>query len=310
MSSDDAVTTTGPRLWGRWRRLIFGNGEPPPESVPDRIGRYRILSLLGEGGMGRVYAAEDETLQRRVAVKTLKEWDERSTRRFLREARAAARVSHPNVCPIYEVGEDQGRLFLATELLEGETLARRLERGPLPPGETLTLAREMLAALETLHEAGIIHRDLKPSNVFLTAHGARLLDFGLAREVPKDVSRDLASDGDLTRPGVILGTPGYMAPEQILGRDVGPHTDLFAVGIVLYEALSGHRPFPGDSAVQLLSAILHEEPPALEGPGPVIALDPPIRRALAKPPDRRFASAREMADALVSIHILPSAAGW
>ena len=294
---EDDVTTTGPHRRGFWQKL-FGNGEPPAERVPERIGRYRVLSLVGEGGMGRVYAAEDETLRRRVAVKTLKASDEKSLERFLREARAAARISHPNVCPVYEVGEDGGGLFLATELLEGETLATRLQRGPLSVAEALTLAREILGALEALHEAGIVHRDLKPSNVFLTAHGSRLLDFGLARELPRDISRDLVSGGALTRPGVIIGTPGYMAPEQVLGRAIDPRTDLFAVGIILYESLSGRRPFPGDSAVQVLSAVLHEEPPAL-GDGPALAaLDLPIRRALAKPPGRRFASAREMADAL------------
>ena len=297
---EGAPTTTGPRRWDAWRRILFGDAAPRDGALPRRIGRYRIVSLLGEGGMGRVYVAEDETLQRRVAVKTLKEHGKESELRFLREARAAARISHPNVCPIFEVGEDEGGPFIATELLEGETLAQRLRRGTLPVPEALTLASEMLAALEALHEAGIVHRDIKPSNVFLTGHGSRLLDFGLARELPSDVTRDLVSGGELTRPGIILGTPGYMSPEQVLGRDVDARTDLFAVANLLYEALTGRRPFPGESAVQILSAVLHEEPPALGDSPSLAALDPPIRRALSKPPDRRFSSAREMAEALLA----------
>jgi serine/threonine-protein kinase len=247
--------------------------------------------------MGRVFAAEDETLQRRVAVKVLKEWDDSSHRRFLREARAAARISHPNVCPIFEIGEEGGRPFLATELLSGETLAERLGRGALPVDELLALAQDMLAALGALHEAGIIHRDVKPSNVFLTNQGAKLLDFGLARPLPRDLAEALASGGDVTRPGVLVGTPSYMAPEQILGGPLDERADLFAAGVVLYEALTGRRPFEGGSAIQVLSAILHEEPPPLTGtPGEVFAA--PLGRALAKPPEQRFTSAREMADAL------------
>ena len=300
---DEDVTTTGPQRQGLWQRL-FGHGlEMPPDGrLPRRIGRYRILSLLGEGGMGRVYLAEDRTLRRRLAVKVLKESNETSRARFMREAQAAAAVSHPHVCPVFDVGEDRGQLFLAMELLEGETLARRLERGPLPVPETLTLAQEVLAALEALREAGIVHRDLKPSNVFLTAHGARLLDFGLAQELPREITRDLASKGEpLTRDGIIMGTPGYMAPEQVLGGAVDTRTDLFALAIVVYEALTGRRPFPGESPIQVLSAALHEEPLPLGNSPQLKALDRPLRRALAKPPDQRFSSAQEMADALKEV---------
>ncbi len=295
---DDVATATGQRRWNFWRRLLGGTGGPDPvEGVPERIGRYRVVELLGEGGMGRVFAAEDQTLQRRVAVKVLKEWGDSSRRRFLREARAAARISHPNVCPIFEVGEHGGRPFLATELLTGETLAKRLQRGPLSLHEVLDLARDMLAALGALHESGIVHRDVKPSNVFLTSHGAKLLDFGLARDLPRDVTAALASGGELTPSGILVGTPGYMAPEQVLGHPVDERADLFATGVILYEALTGRRPFTGASTVQVLSAVLHEDPPSLTG-NPLGVFDPPLRRALAKPPDQRFASAREMTDAL------------
>jgi tetratricopeptide (TPR) repeat protein len=289
--SDDEVTVTSPRRRGLWGRL-FGNGEP------ERIGRYRILSLLGEGGMGRVYLAEDESLRRRLAVKTLKEDDKSLSDRFKKEAIAAAAVSHPNICPVFDVGEDRGRPFLAMELLEGETLARRLKRGPLGVEEAVTLAGQVLAALGAVHEAGIVHRDLKPSNVFLTAHGVRLLDFGLARALPSDVTRRLASDGEKTASGIILGTPGYMAPEQVHGGVVDARTDLFAVGIILYEALTGRPPFSGETPVQVLAATLHEEPAPLGVTAKLRALDTPLRRALAKPPEKRFASAREMAEAL------------
>ena len=248
--------------------------------------------------MGRVLLASDDTLRRKVALKTLKRKDRSSRRRFLREARAAARISHPNVCPIFEVGEEGGWPFLAMELLSGETLAARLRREPLSPAEAMDVAEDVLAALGALHDAGVVHRDLKPSNIFLTPHGAKLLDFGLARELPGDVARALATATDLTRPGLIIGTPGYMAPEQILGHPVDARADLFAAGAVLYEALTGQRPFRGDSAIQALSGTLYEEPPPLAGAPALVALDAPIRRAMAKKPAERHASAREMASAL------------
>jgi tetratricopeptide (TPR) repeat protein len=248
--------------------------------------------------MGRVLLAEDDALRRKVALKTLKRTDRSSRHRFLREARAAARISHPNVCPIFEVGKERGRPYLAMELLSGETLGNRLRRGPLAPGEALDVAEDLLAALGALHDAGVVHRDLKPSNIFLTPHGAKLLDFGLARELPGEVARALASASDLTRPGLIIGTPGYMAPEQVLGKPVEARADLFAAGAVLYEALSGQRPFPGESVVQSLSRTLYDEPPALAGSSTLVALDPPIRRALSKKPEERHASARAMADDL------------
>jgi tetratricopeptide (TPR) repeat protein len=299
--SDDERTPPSPSPRG-WNLLgwLFGarGAEEWPEDHPPRIGRYRVLQLLGEGGMGRVHLAEDERLRRRVALKTLKRRDSASRRRFLREARAAARISHPNVCPIFEVGDEGGRPFLAMELLPGETLAARLGRGPLPPAEALDLAEDLLAALGALHEAGVAHRDVKPSNLFLTPHGGKLVDFGLARAMPSEVARAIGTTGDFTLPGLVIGTPGYMAPEQILGHEVDARADLFAAGALLYEALGGRRPFPGDSVVAVLSCTLYEEPPPLGGPRELLALDAPIRRALAKKPAERYASAREMVDAL------------
>jgi eukaryotic-like serine/threonine-protein kinase len=283
---------------GVLRRLLDGlRGETPAPAAgdPRRLGRYRILHRLGQGGMGVVFAAEDDSLGRRVAVKTIAEPDDSARKRFRREARAAAGVNHPNVCQVYEIGEDGGQLFIAMELLEGEPLAQRLLRGPLPVREAVALGRGMLAALSALHTTGFVHRDLKPSNVFLTPHGVKLLDFGLARDLPKELTQSLETGTELTRPGLLVGTPRYMAPEQVLGHEVGARTDLFSAAAILYEAVSGRPAFLGTTVVEVLSATLHEQPPALAGDAAVVAFDRVLRRALAKRPAERPASAAEMA---------------
>ena len=284
---------------GVLRRLLDGlRGETPAPGAagdPRHLGRYRILHRLGQGGMGVVFAAEDDSLGRRVAVKTIAEPDESARRRFRREARAAAGVNHPNICQVYEIGEDGGQLFIAMELLEGESLADRLRRGPLPVEEAVALGRGMLAALSALHTTGVVHRDLKPSNVFLTPHGVKLLDFGLARPLPKELTQSLETGTELTRPGLLVGTPRYMAPEQVLGHEVDARTDLFSAAAILYEGVSGRAAFLGTSVVEVLSATLHEQPPALAGDAAVVALDRVLRRALAKRPADRPASAAEMA---------------
>ena len=256
--------------------------------------------------MGTVYAAEDESLGRRVAIKTITNPDEEARKRFWREARAAASLSHPHVCQVFEIAEDEGRLFIAMELLDGESLSDRLRRGSLPVAEALTLGREMLSALAALHAQGVIHRDLKPSNVFLTPHGTKLLDFGLARPLPADVSGALSLDSDLTRSGLLVGTPRYMAPEQILGDEVDARTDLFAAGALLFEALAGRPAFPGAKAVEVMQATLHEQPPALAGSSAVVAFDRVIRRALAKSPAERYPSAEAMSRDLSGIALVDS----
>jgi serine/threonine protein kinase/tetratricopeptide (TPR) repeat protein len=270
----------------------------PGGAAPARIGRYTILGKLGEGGMGIVYAGVDEGLGRAVAVKTLPSdtADDAARRRFQREAKAAAAINHPNVCQIYETGEDEGRLFIAMERLEGETLGDRLKRGALSVAEALPIGLEALAALQALHARGIVHRDLKPSNVFLTAHGVKLLDFGLARASHSDLS--LASISDLTRTGMVLGTPRYMSPEQVTGEGLDTRSDLFSVGAILFEMLSGRPAFGGRNAVEILHATMYEQPPALTGSPAVAALDRVIRRALAKKPSERPASAEAMAEEL------------
>ena len=273
---------------------------PPDEAVPDRIGHYAIARKLGQGGMGVVYAARDERLERTVAVKTMSSLahDETARKRFWREARAAASVNHPNVCHIYEIGEHGDELFIAMELLEGESLAERLRHGPLSVAETVPIGLGILAALGALHARGIVHRDLKPSNVFLTRHGVKLLDFGLARPSDPELARSLSSATELTRTGMLVGTPRYMAPEQVTGDDLDARTDLFATGAILFEMLAGRPAFAGANVVEILHATLHEQPPALVGSPAIAAADRVIHQALAKRPAERPASAEAMAEEL------------
>jgi serine/threonine protein kinase/tetratricopeptide (TPR) repeat protein len=276
---------------------------PVREGLPIRIGHYAIARKLGQGGMGVVYAARDERLERIVAVKTMSAMssltsDETARKRFWREARAAASVNHPNICQIYEIGEDGGQLFIAMELLEGEALSERLRRGPLRVSQAVPVGLGMLAALTALHARGIVHRDLKPSNVFLTPHGVKLLDFGLARPQPEPA---LGTVEGLTGTGILMGTPRYMAPEQIEGEAVDARSDLFAAGTILFEMLSGRPAFGGRTVVEILHATLHEQPPALTGSPVVAAVDRVIRRALAKQPAERPVSAESMAEQLRAI---------
>src|SRR5207245_5230274 len=213
----------------------------------------------------------DERLERAVAVKTMSSLasDETARKRFWREARAAASVNHPNVCQIYEIGEEGGELFIAMELLEGEPLADLLRRGALSVAETVPVGLGILTALSALHARGVVHRDLKPSNVFLTAHGVKLLDFGLAPPTaPELAAASGSSASELTRTGMLIGTPRYMAPEQVTGESLDARTDLFAAGAILFEMLAGRpavaRPTPGRDP----HATPHRAPPGPAGPRP------------------------------------------
>ena len=270
---------------------------PRPEGVLVRIGHYAVTRKLGEGGMGVVYAARDERLQRTVALKTISSLsdDETVRKRFWREARAAAAVNHPNVCQIYEIGEEGGDLFIAMELLEGEALDQRLRRGAMSVAETIPVGLGMLGALQALHSRGVVHRDLKPSNVFLTPHGVKLLDFGLARPSDPGMTPSLGSVTELTRTGMMVGTPRYMAPEQVTGEELDARVDLFAAAAILFEMLAGRPAFTGKNVVEVLHATLYEQPPALTGSPAVAAVDRVIRRALAKKPEERPDSAEAMA---------------
>src|SRR5690606_22064396 len=233
-----------------------------------RIGRFEILSHLGAGGMGEVWLAADPTLERRVALKfpAARLLDERALReRLVREARAAAALEHPAVCRIFEMGEVDGRTFLVLEHLEGETLAARLERGPVPIEQSLAWGAAIAGALEEAHEKGLVHRDLKPANVMILATGqVKVMDFGLARPLPAAFTRagsvaEGRADG-LTLDGTVLGTPGFMAPEQLEGLPADARSDLWALGCVLFQMLTGERAFPAGSREEAAAAIRERDP--------------------------------------------------
>ncbi len=261
------------------------------------IGRYPVTGTLGEGGMGVVYSAIDDRLGRPVAIKMLKSAvaDPEARDRLRREARTAASVNHPAICQLYEIGEEDGELFLAMEMLEGESLAARIARGSLPLAEAVSTALGFLNGLDALHQRGLVHRDLKPSNIFITPHGIKLLDFGLTVSTPLAGGETLVR---LTAPGTVFGTPQYSAPEQLRGEIGDPRTDLFAAGVVLYEMLTGKPPFGGRTAIEVFHAIAYEQPPVLAGGAAVAALDRVIHHALAKEPAARYSSAEAMAQEL------------
>jgi serine/threonine protein kinase len=279
----------------------------------ETIGHYRIRRKIGQGAMGVVYEAWDDRLERAVAVKTIHEAGESKEARcrLWREARSLARVNHPNVCQVFDVLEERECLVLILELLEGQSLADRLLTPTIKISEALAIERQILGALQALHDLGIVHRDLKPSNVFLTHHGTKLLDFGLARVADATFTGDpnqTRSAASLTAPGLIVGTPHYMAPEQAGGLPAGPAADIFAVGCIFYEMLTGRRPFEGHSLVDVLYAVLHQNPPPLSGSREIEALDRVIRRAMAKRVEDRYSSAREMLAAVESVSLSDSTA--
>ena len=269
----------------------------------DHVGRYVVVRPLGRGGMGVVYVARDERLGRDVALKMIAGLaDDTARSRFWREARAAASVSHPHICQVFEVDESPEGIFLTMELLEGEALDRRLARGALTPQEAVPIALGMLGALAALHARGLVHRDVKPSNVFLTPHGAKLLDFGLARPALSGRQMLSAEAEPVTDAGVIVGTPQYMAPEQVTGAALDGRTDVYAAGGVLFHMLAGRPPFTGTGA-DVLFAALKENAPALQGPPAVVAIDRVIRRAMRKPAGERYATAEQMAGDLEAVSL-------
>jgi TolB-like protein/predicted Ser/Thr protein kinase len=265
---------------------------------PERIGRYVVTNVLGSGGMGVVYAATDDLLNRDVAVKVLhrdRADDDTSRQRFWREARLAARVNHPRICQLYDVGEADGQLFIAMERLAGESLATRLRGGAVPVDDSIRIALEVLEALETLHRHGVIHRDLKPSNIFLTPHGAKVLDFGVAGVA---ASATTVTRQPLTADGAAIGTLRYMAPEQLIGDTVDARADLFAMGATLYEMLAGTPAFDRSTDAGIIDQILHGEVRTLAGSSSITAVDRVVHRAMAKSPAQRYSSAAAMADDL------------
>jgi len=266
--------------------------------IPESIGPYRILAKVGEGGMGVVYKAEDRRLERIVALKVIRELDldPSRRRRFWQEARSAAQVAHPNACQIYDIAEDQDRLVLVLEFVEGEALTRRIERGPLPAQEAAQIVLAILSALEAFHKRGIIHRDLKPANIVLSPAGTKLLDFGIAKQVsPNSPEETAATLPDATIPGIFLGTPRYASPEQFRGQPVDGRSDLFSAGIILYEMLTGQSPFPGDTFGEIAHSVLNGSLPALSGSPAISALGRIVHRALAREPNDRYPNAESMA---------------
>ena len=268
-----------------------------------RLGVFDIESFVGAGGMGEVYKARDTRLDRHVAIKVLSPdaaTDPRGRARFAHEARAIARLSHPRICALHEMGHQDGVDFLVMEYLEGETLAARLRKGPMPLTQALRTAVEIAEALAAAHAQGIVHRDLKPGNVMLTAGGAKLLDFGLARlraptgSAPSPASGALPSSQ--TPQASSLGTLPYMAPEQLEGSEVDARADIFAFGAVLYEMIAGRKAFEGTSQASVISAILSSDPPAVAVLQPLTppALDQVIKNCLAKDRNDRWASAHDV----------------
>jgi tRNA A-37 threonylcarbamoyl transferase component Bud32 len=267
------------------------------------VGPYEVLDFLGAGGMAEVYRALDPRLGRKVALKFVADHssvDDEMIQRLRREARLAGGLNHPNIVAVHDVGEHAGAPYIVTELLEGETLRERLRHGPIPLSTVVDWAIQMAHGLGAAHEGGLIHRDLKPENVFVTSAGRiKLLDFGIAK--PTAIAEGLhdlmeptvGSDGGLTRTGTVLGTPGYMSPEQLRGEPPGARSDLFSLGAILYELLSGSRAFPGESMVESSYRILHSEPPPLppDVPLPLASL---VRCCLEKDPLLRFQSAHDL----------------
>jgi predicted Ser/Thr protein kinase len=274
-----------------------------------RLGPYEIQAPLGAGGMGEVYKARDSRLERTVAVKVLPPHlssSEEMRQRFEREAKTISQITHPHICALYDIGHEGDVEFLVMEYLEGETLADRLARGPLPAEQLIRYSIEIADALDKAHRAGIVHRDLKPGNVMLTKGGVKLLDFGLAKFQTGGAVQGVASDSrlatemqaskPLTERGTVLGTFQYMSPEQLEGKDADARSDLFAFGAVLYEMATGRKAFTGASQASLIGSILRDDPPAITEIAPLTppALDRVVKTCLAKDPEDRFQTAHDV----------------
>jgi len=270
-----------------------------------KLGPYEIVAPLGAGGMGEVFRARDTRLDRTVAIKILPPQlsnDSVRKQRFEREAKAISSLNHPHICVLYDVGHQDGTDYLVMECLEGETLAKRLEKGAIPLEQVLKFGGQIADALDKAHRSGVVHRDLKPGNIMLTPTGAKLLDFGLAKPaVPLTSGATLTAAATPTTPvtqeGTILGTFQYMSPEQIEGKELDGRSDIFSLGAVFYEMLTGQRAFPGKSQLSVASAILEKEPAPISAVKPMTppALDHALRRCLAKDPEERWQTARDIA---------------
>src|SRR5580704_876647 len=273
--------------------------------IGQTISHYRIVEQLGSGGMGVVFKAQDSRLERAVALKFLPEklaQEPQALERFRREARAASALNHPGICTIYDIGEQDGQAFIAMEFIDGETLRNHIHGKPLPLDEILELGIQIAEALEAAHAEGIIHRDVKPANIFVTKRGrAKVLDFGLAKLVPKGVgSADAESGDDLSDSnsivGIISGTPSYMSPEQVRGDALDPRTDIFSLGLVLYEMATGRQAFGGGTGGAIIEAVLTRLPVSARSVNSVIpwAVEAIINKALRKDRDQRYQLAADL----------------
>ena len=289
------------------------------------LSHYKIISKLGQGGMGEVYLAEDSRLDRKVALKILPQHlsDRAELReRFEREARAVSSLNHPHICTLYDIGEQDGIHYLVMEHLVGETLEARLAKGALPLEQTLEYAIQIADALDKAHRQGVVHRDLKPGNIMLVKSGAKLLDFGLAKlqaaETPTNLSALPTEQANLTAEGTILGTLQYMAPEQLEAKEADSRTDIFAFGAVVYEMATGKKAFEGKSQASLIAAIMGQEPRPMSELQPMTPalFDRIVKRCLAKEPDKRWQTAADLMEELkwvievgTSVDSLPAVTG-
>jgi len=297
------------RLFGSARGRVDGNMRL---AAGHRLGPYEVDGFLASGGMGDVYRARDTRLDRPVALKVLAQsvtTDADRLARFAQEARTTALVNHPNIVAVYDVGSDQGLPYVVSELLRGDTLRGCLKNGAVPVRTAIAYALEIARGLIAAHHLDVVHRDLKPENIFITTDGrVKILDFGLAkcRNVTLGCPHDPAAS---TMPGTLLGTVGYMSPEQVRGGAADERSDLFSLGVILHEMISGVAPFHGDSALETLQAILKDDPPLLpEREGVSTELERIIRHCLEKSPDARFQSARDLLFVLESALISPQRA--
>src|SRR5271167_1725645 len=273
-----------------------------------KLGPYEIQSPLGAGGMGEVYRARDTRLERTVAIKILPAHlsdNPEAKQRFDREARAVSSLNHPNICTLHDVGHQEGADYLVMELLEGETLADRLIRGPLPPAQVLKYGIEICEGLETAHKKGVVHRDLKPGNIMLTKSCAKLMDFGLAKATAPVTAASSsltmtlstpAGSHPLTAQGTVVGTFQYMSPEQVEGKEADARSDIFALGAVLYEMATGKRAFEGKTTASVIAAVLERDPAPISAvqPASPAALDRVVKTCIAKDPDERFQTVHDL----------------